>query len=544
MTTSTRSILVLLVLTVASVVAGCGDDGIHHLPDAPPLDDAAPDTGIATEPLLVTLAGTGTGTITSLPAGISCGASCEASFPKDTVITLTATPGTGSVFAGWSGACTGTQNTCEVTLGAAKAATATFNLATYTVTVTKAGAGSGTVSGGGISCGVNCSVTVPYGTQLTLTSAATALSTFAGWGGACSGTTPCTLTITDTTNVSANFSLDNLTLFVTLGGNGTGSVTSSPAGISCGVDCSETYTANQMITLTASAGIGSTFTGWSGGGCNGTGTCTVTMTAAITVTATFTLNLVTLTITKSGTGAGIVSATGISCGADCTETVNYGTSFTLAAAPSTADPTLSKFTGWTGGGCSGTGGCTLTLTADHRHLRLQAHAEHHVRDLHAVHRRSRRPRGRGLAVQGSRGGGEPARHLRGVSLEHLGQHADSCALARGHRERLGARRWARRDELSQMHGGTMVNAPQLTEAGADVGATQFPYAWTGTSTAGTYAGACSGFAAFIPWAGPTSSANVGQADLTTSAAVNAFTSTCDVQRRLYCLGIDRAATAP
>jgi hypothetical protein len=41
------------------------------------------------------------------------------------------------------------------------------------------------------------------------------------------------------------------------------------------------------VTLTAAAAQGSTFTGWSGGGCSGTGTCQVTMDADKAVTATF-----------------------------------------------------------------------------------------------------------------------------------------------------------------------------------------------------------------------------------------------------------------
>jgi hypothetical protein len=65
-------------------------------------------------------------------------------------------------------------------------------------------------------------------------------------------------------------------------------VTSSPAGINCGADCTEDYAQGAMVTLTATPSAGSTFVGWSGAGCTGTGTCAVTMNAATTVTATFT----------------------------------------------------------------------------------------------------------------------------------------------------------------------------------------------------------------------------------------------------------------
>jgi hypothetical protein len=68
-------------------------------------------------------------------------------------------------------------------------------------------------------------------------------------------------------------------------------VTSSPAGILCGNDCSQTYDIGEMVTLTAAAAQGSTFVGMSGGGCSGTQvTCTITMDAAKTVTATFDLS--------------------------------------------------------------------------------------------------------------------------------------------------------------------------------------------------------------------------------------------------------------
>jgi hypothetical protein len=57
--------------------------------------------------------------------------------------------------------------------------------------------------------------------------------------------------------------------------------------VNCGTDCSESVTSGGSVTLTAAPASGSTFTGWSGGGCSGTGTCTTTVVANTTVTATF-----------------------------------------------------------------------------------------------------------------------------------------------------------------------------------------------------------------------------------------------------------------
>ena len=81
---------------------------------------------VTTNPLTVTRAGTGSGTVTSSPAKIDCGATCSASFPSGTVVSLTATPARGSLFAGWSGVCSGTAS-CSVTMDEAKNVTATFD---------------------------------------------------------------------------------------------------------------------------------------------------------------------------------------------------------------------------------------------------------------------------------------------------------------------------------------------------------------------------------------------------------------------------------
>src|SRR5262249_59010816 len=76
---------------------------------------------------------TGKGTVSSSPAGITCGSACSASYASGAAVTLTATPAYGSAFDGWSGACSGT-GTCTVVGNAPTSAVATFS-ATPTVTV-------------------------------------------------------------------------------------------------------------------------------------------------------------------------------------------------------------------------------------------------------------------------------------------------------------------------------------------------------------------------------------------------------------------------
>jgi uncharacterized repeat protein (TIGR02543 family) len=156
--------------------------------------------------LSVTKAGTGNGTVTSSPAGISCGTDCSESYANGTVVTLTAAPAAGSIFAGWSGSCTGT-GTCSVTMSAAKSVTATFNKPRYTLTVTKAGTGSGTVTSNpaGVSCGADCSEPYDSGKVVTLTAAPATGSTFAGWSGSCTGTGTCSVTMNANKTCTAKF---------------------------------------------------------------------------------------------------------------------------------------------------------------------------------------------------------------------------------------------------------------------------------------------------------------------------------------------------
>ncbi len=239
--------------------------------------------------LTVTVAGTGNGTVTSVPPGISCRPTCTAAFPANAPVTLSAAPAAGSVFAGWSGGgCSGT-GPCTVTVPSTGiAVTATFT-GPGTLTVLRAGTGNGGVLSAppGIACPSVCSAQFPPGTPVTLTATAATGSTFAGWsGGGCSGISPCTIPIPAGVTVTATFNtVATATLTVAKTGSGSGTVTGG--GINCGATCSVTVAAGSSVTLSAAAAAGSAFTGWSGGGCSGTGPCTVTVAASTTVTATF-----------------------------------------------------------------------------------------------------------------------------------------------------------------------------------------------------------------------------------------------------------------
>ncbi|MBL0059326.1 MAG: hypothetical protein IPP35_09500 [Elusimicrobia bacterium] len=315
--------------------------------------------------LVINKTGAGVGTVSSSPAGISCGLDCSENYSIGTSVTLSAVPDGSSQFDGWSGGSCGGTGPCVVAVNDNTVVTAQFSVtpvSLFALTVVRAGTGGGSVgsSVAGINCGVDCTETYSNGTSLTLTATPDATSIFTGWSGACAGTGSCLVSMTGARTATATFARITYLLGVTMSGAGIGTVTSDPAGINCGADCSEGLVVGTVVTLTPTPDVSSVFAGW-GGACSGTGACVFTVSADTTVSATFNKRPVTLSISKTGNGNGLVTSSppGISCGADCGETYLYGDTIQLAATPDG----FSTFSAWSGP-CAGSGGCTVTLNGD------------------------------------------------------------------------------------------------------------------------------------------------------------------------------------
>jgi alpha-tubulin suppressor-like RCC1 family protein len=148
-------------------------------------------------------------------------------------------------------------------------------------------------------------------------------------------------------------------------GDGVGTVTSAPAGITCGSTCSASFVSDSPVTLTATAGTDSIFSGWTGCDSVSGATCTVSMTSARTVTATFMLKRFTLQVTKTGIGKGTVTSSpaGINCsgsGSGCTSDYVINTTVRLTASPALG----SLFVGWTGCDTPNGASCTMVMGAN------------------------------------------------------------------------------------------------------------------------------------------------------------------------------------
>lgn len=212
------------------------------------------------------------------------------SYPWETELTVFAEAEEGSEFAEWEGDCSGIEAECVLIVEEELQATAIFvPEPPFELAISTAGTGEGEVL-----CALEggeaepCEAEYEEGTEVTLLPEAEEGSEFIGWSGDCTGAGPCELTMDEDREVTATFELEpeEFTLAVSKAGSGQGTVSSSPAGISCGSTCAAPFEEGAEVTLTATPASGSAFSGWSGA-CTGTGACKVTMTEARAVSATF-----------------------------------------------------------------------------------------------------------------------------------------------------------------------------------------------------------------------------------------------------------------
>jgi len=318
---------------------------------------------LTNNPVSVTVVrdGNGSGSVSSTPSGISCGATCTAPFAYNGAVTLNATASSGSHISAWNGGgCSGTSASCTINhLTASTTVTVTFTLDAPTLTLSSSGTGSGTFS-----CTVNggpsgaCASSYNSGDAVVITATADTGSTFTGWSTDCSGTSTCSLSMTANRTVDGAFTLQTRSLTLSSSGTGSGTfacvVNDGPSGA-----CASSYNYGDAVVITATADTGSDFTGWSTD-CSGTSTCSLSMTDDRTVDGAFTLQTRSLTLSASGTGSGTFACV-VNDGpsGDCTDSYNYGDAVVITA---TAD-TGSDFTGWSTD-CSGTSTCSLSMTDD------------------------------------------------------------------------------------------------------------------------------------------------------------------------------------
>jgi Collagen triple helix repeat (20 copies) len=233
--------------------------------------------------LKVEVAGDGVGTVeggsVGEPGSVECGvggSECEHTFGDELVTLRGVAEGGHTEPVVWDGcdAVNGSDE-CEVTMSEARTVKASFVLDTSTLTLAHTGEGTVTAeckNGASYEACASPLSELPYGTEVKVTGAPVLgwlVESVGGTGSAvgCSGL-PCEFTVTQDSTVNVTYAASGAEfadLTVYEGGNGTGTVQSTPGGVDCGSTCTGAFEVGQIVTLKATASVpGSIFAGWSG----------------------------------------------------------------------------------------------------------------------------------------------------------------------------------------------------------------------------------------------------------------------------------------
>jgi hypothetical protein len=298
--------------------------------------------------------GLGSGKVSSTPTKLNCGPDCEAGFNSGTAVTLKAEAAPGMVFAGWTGACSGTQSTCQLTTGTTQLVVgALFNPTNQPVVVSPGLNGVVESEPKGINCGAACSFYFPSGETLHLTAKADEGYAFKSWSGACAGQPRVCEAMLNGSQVLETSAVFEAGGKITTSVSGKGTVISAPDGINCGNSCSQSFLLTDTVRLTAQSESGSVFAGWDGA-CAGQGqVCELHPEDGQIKSAAARFELARpVKVNNTGKGKGSISSSpaGINCGENCSGDFPSSQTIRLSAQAETGY----VFMGWQGV-CAGQG---------------------------------------------------------------------------------------------------------------------------------------------------------------------------------------------
>jgi hypothetical protein len=381
-----------LLLGFAAALSACASGDDSTLVDDGEIENAASDderallAGITVPKatpgtkLLVVQKGTdevasGRGTVYDPSSTLYCDSDCDATtqeYPTGSTVTLVAQPEPGNAFMGWAGACSGTAETCTVTMSGTRAVVATFRARSALRVQPLGAAGKIKSRDGRIDCAPTCNGEYDYGAEVELTVETPPGVIFAGWEGVCSGAgsgPTCRLVLNQDTDVSAQFR--NV---VTVAGVGTGGGTTvsrvdgvDDGQINCGSVCSGGYPTGAQVSLVAIPAPGTIFDRWVSCPNPQGDTCVVQVTGPVTVSPWLRkLERQVVEVTPANAGSVEVTVNGLTlpCTGRCEYDVPHGADFSVRAVPGAS----SWFDRWDGLCAGRPDSCSVQPTAPGTHV--------------------------------------------------------------------------------------------------------------------------------------------------------------------------------